>query len=460
MLQVKCTQIFRDSKGKIFGYRLKDLAGKEVDVKPDNLKQAIKAGKLNVINLTLTSDNRLMRKEAKSNLKGVGSAPVKPIYKEESFMEELDKIFEAVGEKVKQLGCKDAEYAGYDADNDSPKNLSINASIINVGSSGDINDYEVLIRLDLRGNEGSIGIRLNVFNNDEYIGEVDELLVESKVVAPLLSQKTLNQLRKACDQFINKLSKWMHKTDIKSKVLKDIFGGTKFESKLNIINEASISTDQYNNIIRLYKSPLTIDISYNYSDNNTGLNITKLEFNIDNKSDICLDRNNINKDSINMVYNIFEKIYTNKDNANSKYDYIVDNKNVYKSNKLARGINCRTVKLVLRHILNIDAIRKNIESDNIEIRGINFLDARTDNQKDEAANKVSMADITFAYNKKPVELVTRTLCDDSNNIKTIIEFMDNSGNRYNTVQLSKDITDEGLASLDNKLISNIVLKNK
>ena len=464
MLQVKCTQIFRDSKGKIFGYRLKDVTDKkEVDVKPDNLKQAIKAGKLNVINLTLTSDNRLIRKEAKSDLKDIGAAPVQHLYKKESFIEEIDNIVRTMGEKIRQLGCEDAEYDWYNTDTDSDKNLSIDANINYIYRPEDIYAYEVSIYSELRpkDKEGSIEIRLNVHNRNDFdcIGEVDELAVESKVEAQLIHKKTINQFQKACNQFIDKFSKWLDKPDIKSKVLRDIFGGTKFESKLDIINGDNIGVDRYNNFIRLYASLLTIDISYEYSGNNTGLYIVKLEFNIDDDFKIYLDRNNIDKDSIDMAYSIFEKIYTNKNNINSKYDYIIDNRTVYKSNKKARSINCRAIKLVLRYIMCLDTVRKSMKSNNIEIRHIFYSDVKTDNQKDEAANKISMTDITFAYNEKPVELVTRTLCGD-NGIKTIIEFIDNNGNKYNTVQLSNGVTDEGLENLGNKLISNIVLKNK
>ena len=60
MIQVKCIQKFRDAKGKIYGYRLIDINGQTQDVQADNLKLAIENKKIHVVNLTLTTDNRLV----------------------------------------------------------------------------------------------------------------------------------------------------------------------------------------------------------------------------------------------------------------------------------------------------------------------------------------------------------------------------------------------------------------
>lgn len=60
MIQAKCIQKFRDKTGKIYGYRLIDLNGQTQDLTSDNLKAAIRNKQINVVNLTLTSDNRLV----------------------------------------------------------------------------------------------------------------------------------------------------------------------------------------------------------------------------------------------------------------------------------------------------------------------------------------------------------------------------------------------------------------
>lgn len=79
MIQAKCIQKFRDSKGNIYGYRLQDLNEKTQDVQPDNLKAAIRNNQIHIVNLTLTADNRLVdTTEKQLQAKVLGKAPVEP----------------------------------------------------------------------------------------------------------------------------------------------------------------------------------------------------------------------------------------------------------------------------------------------------------------------------------------------------------------------------------------------
>lgn len=59
MIQATCIQKFKKNN-KIYGYRLQDSQGNIRDVYSDPLKQAIKNGQITILNLTLTSDNRLV----------------------------------------------------------------------------------------------------------------------------------------------------------------------------------------------------------------------------------------------------------------------------------------------------------------------------------------------------------------------------------------------------------------
>ena len=60
MIKVKCVDKFRDGQGKICGYRLMDCYGKTQDMFAETLKEEIKKNNISVINLTLTSDGRLV----------------------------------------------------------------------------------------------------------------------------------------------------------------------------------------------------------------------------------------------------------------------------------------------------------------------------------------------------------------------------------------------------------------
>lgn len=60
MLEVKCIGKKRDKAGHIIAYRLVDKQGEAKILEAKELKKLIRAKKLNVVNLTLTSDNRLV----------------------------------------------------------------------------------------------------------------------------------------------------------------------------------------------------------------------------------------------------------------------------------------------------------------------------------------------------------------------------------------------------------------
>ena len=79
MIQAKCIQKFRNNNGKIYGYRLIDINGQTQDVIPDELKIAIKNGQLDVVNLTLTKDNRLVDKDPDKILENKKIMPGTPV---------------------------------------------------------------------------------------------------------------------------------------------------------------------------------------------------------------------------------------------------------------------------------------------------------------------------------------------------------------------------------------------
>lgn len=68
MIQAKCIQKFRDNSGKIYGYRLQDINVQTQDVTPEDLKKAILNKQVDIINLTLTSDGRLVDRKAEKQL--------------------------------------------------------------------------------------------------------------------------------------------------------------------------------------------------------------------------------------------------------------------------------------------------------------------------------------------------------------------------------------------------------
>lgn len=78
MIVCKCIHKFRNEQGKIYGYRLIDLNNQTQDVTPDNLKMAILNKQVEVVNLTLTSDGRLIdaAQQGLKNEQILGKPPV------------------------------------------------------------------------------------------------------------------------------------------------------------------------------------------------------------------------------------------------------------------------------------------------------------------------------------------------------------------------------------------------
>ena len=112
MIQAKCIQKFRDKNNNIYGYRLIDINGQTQDVKPENLKQAIKNNQIHVVNLTLTSDNRLVDTTEKQlqNIKVLGQAPKEP---EKSYADkEMEWLKKIATITFKGLGYTGIEYCG------------------------------------------------------------------------------------------------------------------------------------------------------------------------------------------------------------------------------------------------------------------------------------------------------------------------------------------------------------
>ena len=71
MLQAKCIKKFRDKHNKIIGYRLVDTNGNIQDVKAEKLKEVLSTGKLNIVNLTLTKDGRLVNTSENDTKSGI-----------------------------------------------------------------------------------------------------------------------------------------------------------------------------------------------------------------------------------------------------------------------------------------------------------------------------------------------------------------------------------------------------
>ena len=94
MIQAKCIEKIRDKNNHIIGYKLVDKSNNEVLVKAEKLKEVIREKQVDVINLTLTYDNRLIDKKQVT--------PSKPMTKQSNTK---NVNVEAILNKVKATGC-------------------------------------------------------------------------------------------------------------------------------------------------------------------------------------------------------------------------------------------------------------------------------------------------------------------------------------------------------------------
>ena len=104
MIKARYIEKFKDKQGRIIGYRLEDENGLTKDFKSEDIKQNIRSGNLEVINLKLTTDNRLIDRKEKATNK-----PVKQYT--------LDEEVRIIVTKAKMLGLPIRELTSYQGGN-------------------------------------------------------------------------------------------------------------------------------------------------------------------------------------------------------------------------------------------------------------------------------------------------------------------------------------------------------
>lgn len=190
MIQCKCIQKFRDNQGKIYGYRLIDLNQQIQDVTPDDLKRAIQNNQVNVINLTLTSNNRLIDKKEDKQLVNKEIMPNKVVCetytKASNEVIDAEKIVHDVAHTIYRLlgHNRVVELTGFDNSHDNIVDKRFEPEIKYLGNYlvlavtyfKDTN--ELLLALeDIR--EGNIYLELNCKYSDKLATKLIQKFVQS-----------------------------------------------------------------------------------------------------------------------------------------------------------------------------------------------------------------------------------------------------------------------------------------
>lgn len=199
MVTCICIQKFRDKRGNIYGYRLKDSSGNIQDVTPDNLKYAISKGYVFVKNLKLTSNNKLVGKQSKSNLCAaitskkqisnlLGNPPNKPSY---STMNNEDKqayLEEKVEEIINETHISnllDEYYGMYTYINTMKARITTRYGY-----------YGIEIILDFR--EKTVEI---IVTEENLVVDEDDYMDFEEVVRITCNDMHICSINKACDVF-------------------------------------------------------------------------------------------------------------------------------------------------------------------------------------------------------------------------------------------------------------------
>ena len=99
MLKAKCIEKIRDKNNHIIGYTIIGDDKKPIPVKSEKLKEVIRSGQIEITNLTLTSDNRLIDKKSvtSSKLRTTSSKPVNTSSKQNINIENLIRKAKSMG---------------------------------------------------------------------------------------------------------------------------------------------------------------------------------------------------------------------------------------------------------------------------------------------------------------------------------------------------------------------------
>lgn len=203
MLTVKCTEKFKDQHNKIYGYRLVDLNGEIQDVASDNLKRAIANKQVQVINLTLTKDNRLVDCNSKQlQSKILGKSPIR-----NNASSTRKDVFFAKLLIIEQRFCKDIGSGDPGRGKDfleTASEISYTDQILNVFYDG-VDVYGVTVDIRFDKDEHSISI---AWQGDNGMG-TDEFLVTANLLSPLFSKENMIIISRAFKEFTVKAEDWL-----------------------------------------------------------------------------------------------------------------------------------------------------------------------------------------------------------------------------------------------------------
>lgn len=268
MIQAKCIQKFRDRSNRIYGYRLQDINGSTQDVVPEQLKEAIKSGMIQVTNLVLTSDGRLVDGSVKqlqdNSIFSERPIPSNVIIGNEKFCEKLDKVVAGLAVELKgTLTNKVNTIQG--------TGTNISYDIVNLGKFNKEDKLKVNIEI-MYGTAYNDAKRVTIVLNKEYSDglEAPVVIKSFKMRSPLYTQNNINIIKNLVNIFLDAYDKFEIPKPLESDMGLEAFKSTsegfneciyrlrRIFDAINDIEEGSIKYDIASRIVENKEGKATL----------------------------------------------------------------------------------------------------------------------------------------------------------------------------------------------------------
>ena len=213
MIVCKCIEKFKDANGKIYGYKLQDINGGTIDVVPKELKEAIKSKQVEVINLTLTSDNRLIDNKNKKqdileNNKIFTKNPKTVELAEQEFISKVEKLINTTISKLYTTTTNKELFqecqTNYGQSLNQSKNGEIAGSLIyeiyDFYRNGNGTYYNYIF--DLYWDNDNRVVSTRIYNTDDYSREY--FICEKELTLPIYSEANILQIKLLLEELYTK----------------------------------------------------------------------------------------------------------------------------------------------------------------------------------------------------------------------------------------------------------------
>lgn len=249
MQKVKCIRKIRDAKGKITGYTIQNLTGETRTVDKDKLKEAVRNKQIDIVNMTLTSDNRLIDKNVKV-VSDIGSITLSS--NDRRAVEEIKQLCKTMSLPFDVSKIKRDVESGVPAITYSVSDMTFGVDTVDIYIKR-INNKDWELSLDIETPAASI----RNTNKDEWVADVKKMLALIPKRGQKPSVKTLMETATEFapysaslveEAYVYTLFDYAEKTDRKSDLLKYI------SSVRKLLNTAGVHKVINQYIAKLEKS--------------------------------------------------------------------------------------------------------------------------------------------------------------------------------------------------------------